>query len=234
MKSQKNKTKITKRIWTKLKILSAVFGIGVFWYVFWDDVVSQILPVDRADDPWSNGSIVETLAGAASYVNRGNNSTVIGNYFTGLYYDSVYGFFDLDWSSTPEENVHVVSSTGICPAGYGYKMWGYAYSEDFWLIDFDYNSSTFVYYCEWDFTFKWYAYSDTLGLQSFEGIGFTIIPSITLTGNTTGTGVFVNDVTTIDDIVTFTGSSSNYDYNKIWGDIVELEATEESIFYIIK
>jgi len=45
-------------------------------------------------------------------------------------------------------------------------------------MDFDYNSSIYVYYCESDKKLHGFAYSKALGFQNFEGIGFEIIPNI--------------------------------------------------------
>jgi len=237
MKKNKKKKKVIKIVWRKLKILFALSFIAVFGIVFADDFLSQVLPDDVADAVWSNDSLIETWTGTsvAKYMNKWNNSTVIGNYFTGWYYDSMLGFFRLDWSSDTSENVRIVASTGKCSTWYGYKLWGYAYSESSWFIDFDYNSNVFVYYCESYKELHGYAYSETTGFQNFEWIGFEIVPNIGTVAEDSWTGtIFVNDTTTINDIVTYTGATSNYDYNKIGWDTVNLDTTEESIFYIIK
>jgi len=236
MEKIKREKKVGKIIWRKIKIFFTVLGITIFGFVFWEDIISQVLPDDIADGVWTSSSLVETGTGTseATYINKWNNSTVIGNYFIGWYYDSVLWFFELDWSSDTSENVRIIGSTGACPSGYGYKLGGYAYSESVGFMDFDYSSSIFVYYCEIDKELHGYAYSELWGFQNFEGIWFEIIPNIGTISETTGTGVFVNDTTTIDEIVTFTGSTSNYDYNTIGGDTVNLDTTQESIFYIIK
>jgi len=236
MKISKTKDKVVKTIWKKASLFFAVLltlGLG---FTFGDDIISQIFPDDTADAPGSNGSVIQTGAGTSevAYVNKWNNSTVVGNFFQGYYYDTLLGFFRLDWSSNVSENVSIVGSTWACPSGYGYKLWGYAYSETAGLIDFDYSGSVFVYYCEVDKSLHGFAYSDIAWLQNFEGIGFEIIPNIWTIAEVTGTWIFVNDVTNIVDIVTYTWATSNYDYNVIWGDVVNLDATEESIFYIIK
>lgn len=236
MKNKKTETKNIKTIWKRVKILFALF-LFTFWVaVFWQDIISQIIPDDTAEAVGSNGSIIQTGTGTSevAYVNKGNNSTIIGNYFQWYYYDSLMWFFRLDWSSDITENVRIIGSTGACPSWYGYKLGGYAYSETAGFIDFDYNSSIFVYYCEVDKELHWFAYSEMVWFQNFEGIGFEIIPNIGTIAELTSTGVFVNDTTSINDIVVYTGATSNYDYNIIGGDVVNLDATEESIFYIIK
>lgn len=237
MKKHKTKTKFLKTIWTKTKILFGLFVFLIIGFAFGEDIVSQIIPDDVADSTWSNGSFVTTGTGTSevAYINKWNNSTVVGNYFQWYYYDTQLGFFRLDWSTDTSENVRIIGSTGACPTWYWYKLGWYAYSDSAGFIDFDYNSTIFVYYCEVDKELHGFAYSDMVGFQNFEWIGFEIIPNIgTIADIDTGTWVFVNDVTSINDIVTFTGATSNYDYNTIGGDIVNLDATEESIFYIIK
>ncbi len=69
------------------------------------------------------------------YYNLWDNSAVIGNYFSGFYYDDIFGYFQADWSSNAWENVRIVSSTTACTTGYGYKLWWYSYSEyyRFWF-----------------------------------------------------------------------------------------------------
>lgn len=219
-----------------------LFLLGVFWYVFAADYLSDNLDYGTATASGSSNSFVSIVSDTASpgwvreakYWNRGNNSTIIDNYFTGYYFDSIYGFFKLDWSVNPGENVRIISSSSACPSGYGYKIWGYAQSQYFGFIDFDYNSSVYVYYCEVDKKMHGYAYSESLWFQSFEGIGFEIIPNIGTVTQTTGTGVFVNDTTSIPNIWVFSGSTSNFDYDSIFWDSFNLDATKESIFYIIK
>lgn len=95
---------------------------------------------------------------------------MFGNYLKGYYYDTQLGFFKLDWSANPANNVRFVASTTKCATGYGYALGGYAYGQDGGLIDFDYSSEISVYYCESDQKLHGYAYSVDAGFQSFEGI----------------------------------------------------------------
>lgn len=231
MKKDKTKT----FLWSK-KTLGVLLWVSIISVVFAADYFSDSWDIGSASGNGSNNSTVSVIgASDAQYWNKGNNSTIIGNYFRGFYYDSQYGFFRLDHNKgTPSENVTVVSSTSACSSGYGYKLWGFAYSESFGFIDFDYNSSIFVYYCESDKKLHGYAYNQSIGFQNFEGIGFEIIPNVGTVTQTTSTGVFVNDTTSIPNIPVFTGATSNFDYNSIFGDTFNLDATQESIFYIVK
>jgi len=200
----------------------------------WGDVISQYIPIQTSVNPGSNNSLLSFTSSDAAYINKWNNSTIIWNYFEWYYYDSMLGFFQLDWSSNKEENVRVISATSKCPSSYGYKLWWHAYNESFWFIDFDYNNDIFVYYCEWDKQLHWYAYTKTLWFQNFEWVWFEITPNVWTIVENTSTWIFLNDTTAIETIQTYTWSDSNFDYNSIWWDINEFDTTKESIFYIIK
>lgn len=123
----------------------------------------------------SNNSQIQIFPDTLEYHNAGNNSSVIGNYFVWTYYDSVYGNFQMNWSANQSQNVRVVWITSACGIGdYGYKLGWYAYSPLWWYVDFDYNDSVFVYYCENSQSLRWYAYSSQIGFQNFSGIVFDI------------------------------------------------------------
>lgn len=220
------------------KIKAHVFLLLCFFVwvasAVWGDVMSQIIPTQTADDPWSNSSLVSFTSSDARYMNKGNNSTIVWNYFEGYYYDDMFWFFKLDWSNNPTQNVSIIGATTACWSSYGYKLWWFAYSQDFWFIDFDYNNNIFVYYCEWDRLLHWYWYNKNLWFQSFEWIWFEIRPVVRTESQNTSTWIFVNDTTKIETIQVYTWSTSNFDYNSIWWDINEFDTTKESIFYIIK
>lgn len=132
-------------------------------------------------------SPVYTASGYTSVVNSGDDSSTVGNYFRGYYFDSNYGFFKLDWSADTTQNVRILESTDKCAAigigGYGYKIGGYAKSEEVGFIKFDYSSDIFVFYCDSDKKLHGYAYSDIAGFQNFEGISVDIsgAPSVLTT-----------------------------------------------------
>lgn len=52
------------------------------------------------------------------YVNKDSDQTMFGNYLKGHYYDTQLGFFKLDWSTNPANNVRFVASTTKCSSGY--------------------------------------------------------------------------------------------------------------------
>ena len=138
---------------------------------------SSSIYIDDQGASWlgSNNSQIQIFLESLEYHNRGNNSSVVGNYFVWTYYDSIYGNFQMDWSTNSLENVRVIGTTSACGVGdYGYKLWGYAYSDIGWFIDFDYNNSIFVYYCSSDNSLRGYAYSSHIWFQNFSWITFDI------------------------------------------------------------
>jgi len=179
-----------------------------------------------------------TRSGSTTYYNAGNDTLTVWNYLSGYYYDTNYWFFDLQWDSvTLTNNVQVISTTSLCGVGnYGYKLWWYAKSIDtgggnnlVGLIDFDYSSDIFVYYCDNDKKLHWYAYNEDIGFQSFEWIQFEVwsVPNIVdpylpksdpyFTNNNS---ILVTDITP--------------KFNSIQGDIVIKDWGKESVFYIVK
>ncbi len=230
----KKKQKI-KKILLANALLSLVMTVPV---VYWADIVAENLPFQQASSPWSYNSEILISTWSTSYqtqyINAWNNSTVIWNYFKGYYYDSVFGFFKLDWSPDRWKNVHIWGSTNKCATGYGYRLAWRAYSQNAWYIDFYPTTTTFVYYCESDWKLHWKAYSKAIGFQSFEWIEFAIITQWITDTETTGTWIFVNDNTTIDIQEVFTGSNSNVSIDEMLWEDVKFDAQDESIFYIVK
>jgi hypothetical protein len=90
-------------------------------YSYAADILASQFAIQSASSNGSNGSII-SVDSNLSYINKGQNSSVVGNYFTGYYYDSVLGYFEADWSVNESENIRVVGSTGKCSSGYGYKL----------------------------------------------------------------------------------------------------------------
>ena len=148
---------------TILSLCSLIFSGALVTYAL--DVVDTEFSPQVATSSGSSNSQVwfstgGALTGTTSYINKDNDSDIIGNYFKGYYYDTVLGFFELDWSLDASQNVRIVSSTDKCSSGYGYKVAGYAYSTVAGFIQFDYSSDIYVYYCEVDKKLHGHAYSD--------------------------------------------------------------------------
>jgi hypothetical protein len=227
------KKRKTKNFFT---LLWVAWGLLLsFGMVYASDIVSINVHHQEASASWSNNSLISIpstwgTGGTVDYWNAWNNSTIIGNYFKGYYYDSMFWFFELDWLDGWEENVEIVGSTNKCDSGYGYKLWGYAYSAYFGFMDFDYSDDIFVYYCVDDNMLHGYSYSTTLWFQNFEWIGFDILPNVSTLADNTSTWIFVNDTTKINLPNFWDGNIKSY---LAW-DAINLDDDKESIFYIIK
>lgn len=213
-----------------------------FWVVYWASQVN--FTTQTSMWLWSNNSNISVsypngdTQGITSYVNNGDNSSIIWNYFTWYYYDSILWFFRLDWSSNEKQNVRITGSTSKCTSGYWYKLWWYAYSQYQWYIDFDYNDDIFVYYCESDNVLHGYAYAQHIGFQNFEWIGFEIVPILVQVSEPESSlEVFVNDTSLIasPSAPIYDGGESMNTSTTIPSSLPNgIDVTRESIFYIIK
>jgi hypothetical protein len=230
--------KIKKHIFKRNKNKSyfILYFLSLFFWVlavFSNDIFYDI-PYQIANNLGSNNSLIRfSHWDNTKYANKWADSSIIGNYFSGYYYDSVLWFFKLDWSSDEEDNIRIISSTTKCSSWYGYKLWGYAKSNYYGFMDFDYNNDIFVYYCEFDKSLHGYAYTKYNWFQRFDWIRFEILwknSSI----NVFWTGVFVNDTTKIGVENYYTWSDSESLHNSLWWNIFNFDDTKDSLFYIIK
>ncbi len=172
------------------------------------------------------------MTGAVTYINKGNDSTTLGNYFTGSYYDSTYGFFRMDHSGDLSQNVRVIGSTDRCSGSYGYRLGGTAYSTTFGYIRLDPSSVNYVYFCESDQKLRGFAYSSTLGWQNFAGLSLSLetYSSIELTfSGSLNDPFFLNNRSSLSSIETPGGKAFS-----LQGDVVSTNTGKESVFYIVK
>ncbi len=86
------------------------------------DTTSSPLPSQTSTSFGSNSGQISFLTNTVYYINKNNDSEAVGNYFSGSYYESQFGFFRLNWSEDMSKNVRIVGSTNKCPSGYGYKL----------------------------------------------------------------------------------------------------------------
>lgn len=219
-----------------------------FWYVHAVDTTSDTFSTQSSSWLWSSSSVISTEFyprpswSGAYYINKWNNSSIIWNYFEWYYYDSILWYFQFDWSANQNENVRIIWSTNVCPNSYWYKLWGFSYSPSFWFMNFNYNNSTFVYYCEDEWFLRWYAYNDFLWFQNFEWISFDInAQSNVITDLPDENEDFINTWTNIndapvswDDGNSSTQTNSNFKPNTIQNDTFQFDVKLESLFYIIK
>ena len=225
-----------KTIWLSLLIVACAY-----MYVFAADIL-LIITNQTAIAPGSSNSVIITSSGfgvdpdnkKTLYYNLWDNSSAIWNYFAGYYHDTVLGFFILNWSPLSSNNVKITGGTNLCSSGYGYKLWGYAYSKTVGFINFAYNSSIYVYYCVSDGKLHGFAYNKYSWFQNFEGIAFNLFPTISNTSTTNSNWLFVNDVTKLTTPTAYTWANSNTKSGVIWGDNASLDDTQEQQFYIIK
>lgn len=167
------------------------------------------------------------------YINKDNNSDIIWDFLSGYYYNTLFGFFKLDWSTDKQKNVRIIGSTSKCWQWYWYKFSWYAKSDTAGLIDFDYNENTFVYYCLKDKKLYWKAYSHTIWYQIFDGISLEILPNFnSQIINTNSDKIFINNTTTIfsNNIIT---TNTNKNLNVSW-ETQSVKYWQEAIFYIWK
>lgn len=218
------------------KNLFRIFS-GLFLMLYIGMVWATSLDIENSTAVWlwSNNSLntfsTWWITKKTSYTNEWNNSDIIWDYLSWFYYNSLYWFFELNWSSDNSKNIRITSSTDLCNSGYGYKLGGYAKSDTLWLIDFDYNSTVYVYYCLDDASLHGKAYSDLIGYQNFEWLHFQILSTLSWSLDSSADTLFVNNTTTI-----FSNSKESL-INKSNPNIVKKEAIEyweESIFYIWK
>jgi len=216
------------------------FFVLVAGNVFAEDISAHVFSSQTASGTWSSSSKI-SVDSNLEYINRWNNSSIIWNYFSWYYYDTILWFFETDWSSSLSENVRVVWSTPKCGTSYGYKLWGYAYSATYGFVDFDYNDDIYVYYCVGDSQLYWYSYSEQVWFQDFEWITFPIAVEWAVIPDTpTGSWSFANEgVDTSDNSIwedppDGEAVNSNFTPNTIQNDVIEFDVDRESLFYIIK
>jgi len=211
------------------------------------DNVAHTFLTQNASWVWSNGSVISVDANL-EYINKWENSSVVGNYFEGLYYDSIFWYFQTDYLTDQNQNVRIIWSSNACSSGYGYKLGWYAYSSYYGFVDFDFSDDIFVYYCVDDNSLHWYSYSETIGFQNFEDISFPINIGPTATAETpSDTEDFRNDDTKIvnpniwntsdnpeNDTPEAQSENSNFSPTTIQNEKADFNVERESLFYIIK
>jgi hypothetical protein len=222
-------------------VIAAAIVVAAFSTASATDTVGAVLSPQTATASGSDNSRISvstgglsadaTASGTTSYVNSNSDATVIGDYLKGYYYDSMLGFFRLDWSANPSNNVRFVASSTKCASGYGYQLGGYAYGAYGGIINFGYSSNINVYYCQSDNKLHGYAYSSDTGFQNFEGVGFSLLGGGAVMGAGFSTGssdpFFANNSTIL---LSETPSS----ITNIQGEKTSSEIGSEVIFYIVK
>jgi len=123
-----------------------------------------------------------------SIINLDNNTDLEWDYFSWFYHDSAYWPFEMQfsafsWNSSNSNWVRItwtiVNDCNNNTTHIWYKLDGFSYSPNFWAMDFNYNSSNYVYICvprdenSDEISYLWWnAYSELIGTQHFWGIEF--------------------------------------------------------------
>jgi len=110
-------------------------------------------------------------------VDKDNDGQLSWDYFSGNYYDSAYGVFSFDILNDKVSITSTSHSCGLDTATHdGYSLDGYSWNDEFWAVDF-----SDVYICipqdensTEDSYLWWYAYSELIGFQNFDGIIFDV------------------------------------------------------------
>lgn len=213
-------------------IYATIILFFFIWSVFWA-YNSYIISPQISTQLWSYDSSISftwSVWNEWYYVNDKDNSAIIWNYFKGYYYDSLFWFFKLDWSSNAGDNVRIIGSTTKCVNWYWYKLWGKAYSQVSWYIDFGYDNNTFVYYCLSDKKLHWTAYWKYIWYQSFDWIQIDVSVDVPSLVEKVKNDLFRNDTTNIENSTIL----SQDEIKSLWWNLIQIDDTKESIFYIIK
>lgn len=124
---------------------------------------------------------ITTLSGAV-LIDKNNDGALLWDFFSGYYYDDAHGVFSFDELN---DKISISGdSTNRCTNNTthnGYKLEWYSWNGEFWAVNFSQNNNTFVYICvpkdensNLDSYLWWYAYSELIGFQNFDGIIFDV------------------------------------------------------------
>jgi hypothetical protein len=153
-----------------------VFGIlALSATVYGLDRIENTLPASISSGQGSTGNTLQIFSGAMQYVNTDNDSTTVGNSFSGTYYDSVYGSFRLNWSNDQTRNGRIGRPTNKCLTGYGYELTGSAQSSLGGLVSLAPSSVNFVYFCEDTGLLYGFGYGAGIGWQNFNGLALRAV-----------------------------------------------------------
>lgn len=160
--------------------------------VYGVNTIRVIIPETTNDSLWPRSYDNQELyiqSWALQIVNRDTDTSLVWDYFSGYYYDSVYGIFhtdyrELSWNNSDIQkvqitNIDVSSNCNDAITHQWYKLEWFSYSEDFWAMNFNHDANNYVFICVprdensnllsylW-----WNAFSELIGTQYFGGIEF--------------------------------------------------------------
>ena len=166
------------------KIKSTLLWCVTLLLIVWgayaaDTIVQNINGGQTSDTAGSYGNRAMTIEdGDLKFINKDGDTNVVGDYFSGYYYDPAYGAFKVDANTSDRIRISNTLTTQ-CNGNYdGYRLEGYSYNTNFGFANFNYDSNIYSYICiPRDVTddslntyLWWYAYSPYIGFQSLSGI----------------------------------------------------------------
>ncbi len=136
---------------------------------------------------WVNQNIRTINTGDLKFFNQWEDENLLWDFFDGVYYDSVYGIFNM-WF-VPNNRVKIKQSIGTCIDGRKkYTLSGLAYNENFGVVNFSNQAGkSEIYVCVDDNTsssdygqarFEGYVFSPYIGIQDFTGITFEALTNV--------------------------------------------------------
>lgn len=243
MKKSKNKKFFSKkRFFSKILIFIWIIIFSLIW-VYWINIIWDYIKTQTST--WTgtnNNKITFSHKKTTYYINKDDDNILTWDKLRWYYYDNIYWYFRLDWSQTESDNVHVSSwPTTILGCTEWYKFSWKAYSKYVWYIDFNYNSTVFVYYCN-DINNKkiyWDTYSTNLWKQNLDWIEIRIKEKIIIDKIEEYIDIS-NDTDLIENENSIDWSNNNWNNNNIWGwdkyeiENSNIEETDWNVFWIIK
>lgn len=245
-KNKKKKFFSQKNIISSISIFFWAILIWIFSLVsvYAIDIIGDYIKTQNSTWTWTNNNkITFSKHRTTYYINKDDDNNFIWDELRWYYYDNIYWFFRLDWSTDISKNVHIDSwPSHIWTCTEAYKFNWKAYSKYMWYIDFNYNSTYFVYFCKDDYKIYWNTYSDNLWKQNLDWIKIEIkqkqvINKIEDKQNIQDDNNYIENNNSID------STDKNWNNNSIWGwDKYEIENStikdsndlDESVFWIIK
>ena len=155
-------------------ILTIVWGV----YAVVDTIIQNITGWEEADVLWAYGNRTMTITdGDLKFINEWGDTNLVGDYFSGYYYDPAFGVFQANPNTSDRVRISSATSSDCSADYYGYKLEWFSYSPNFGFVDFNYDANNYSYICipadpladipseVWGV-----AYSPSIGFQSLSGI----------------------------------------------------------------
>ena len=182
---------------------TVLLSICIFWAVYAIDTIRVTLPNTSLTWETYSTQTLQILDDELFLINRDNDTSFIGDFFTWYYHDSAHWRFSMDDLGS---NGVEITSTSVTDCSDNsthswYKLSGFSYNPEFWAMNFDHDSSTYVFICitndenSWEATYIWWtAYSELIWSQNFNTVPFDAYVDRTADHNSSGRYVKVDGV----------------------------------------